>query len=78
MLTPSVIAPKRVEVAIVQLEKGRCVPTRFLRAKGTTSWRLALSRRLPAGRYAIYARAVDIAGRAGRIAAKDALIVRLR
>lgn len=114
-LTPSVIAPKRVEVAIVQLAEGlrpgavragaaatsgkarrcrqassrgrlttfkprdgRCVPTRFLRAKGTASWRLALARRLPPGRYAVYARAVDIAGRAGGIAAKDALIVRLR
>ena len=114
-LTPSVIAPQRVEVAIVQLadglrpgtvragaaataakprrckqassrgrlttfkpRDGRCVPTRFLRAKGTTSWRLTLPRRLPRGRYAVYARAVDIAGRVGRVAAKDALTVRVR
>ena len=114
-LTPSVIAPQRVEVAIVQLadglrpgsaragaaataarprrckqastrgrlttfkpRDGRCVPRRFLRAKGTTSWRLALPRRLPRGRYAVYARAVDIAGRVGRVSARDALTVRVR
>lgn len=114
-LTPSVIAPQRVEVAIVQLadglrpgsvragaaataarprrcrqasergrlttfkpRDGRCVPTRFLRAKGTASWRLTLPRRLPAGRYAVYARAVDIAGRVGRVSARDAITVRVR
>jgi len=114
-LTPSVIAPQRVEVAIVQLadglrpgavragaaaasaptrrcrqassharlttfkpRDGRCVPTRFLRAKGTVRWRLTLPRRLPHGRYAVYARAVDIAGRMGPIAATDALTVRVR
>lgn len=112
-LAPSVLAPQRVEVAIVKLAEGlrrgtvragaaatsgrrclqansrgrltalkprsgRCVPTRFLRAKGTIDWRLTLPRRLPAGRYAIYARAIDIAGRASRVAAKDALTVRLR
>ena len=112
-LAPSVLAPQRVEVAIVKLAEGlrrgtvragaaatsgrrclqansrgrlttlkprngRCVPTRFLRAKGTIDWRLTLPRRLPAGRYAIYARAIDIAGRASRVAAKDARTVRLR
>lgn len=43
--------------------KGRCAATGFLRAtlsKG--SWTLKLSKRLPAGRYAIYSRATDSAG----------------
>jgi hypothetical protein len=36
---------------------GACDTPRWLKAKGTTSWRLALSRRLPEGHYAAYVRA---------------------
>ena len=43
--------------------KGRCSPTVFLRARGTTRWSLKLPAALPAGSFAIYARATDTAGR---------------
>jgi len=36
-----------------------CTRTRYLRAKGTSSWSLTLHRRLPAGRYVVWTRAVD-------------------
>lgn len=57
---------------------GRCAPTRFLRAKGTSTWRLTLGRRLPKGRYAVYARSVDVLGRTSRLTASDAKIIRVR
>jgi hypothetical protein len=71
-------ASSRGRLTTLKPRGGRCVPTRFLRAKGTIDWRLTLPRKLPAGRYAIYARAIDIAGRASRVAANDALTVHLR
>jgi len=112
-LAPAIVAPRRVEAAIVQLAEGlrpgtvgartgtsagkrcrqatshgrltslaaragRCAPTRFLRAKGTTTWRLTLGRRLPKGRYAVYARVVDVLGRVSRLTAKDAKVVSVR
>ncbi|MBJ7458834.1 MAG: hypothetical protein JHD02_06600 [Thermoleophilaceae bacterium] len=39
--------------------KRRCVPTKWLRATGTRSWRYAMKRDLPSGSYEIYVRAVD-------------------
>lgn len=46
-----------------RLRKGACVLAGFLRVKGTTTWKLKLKHRLPKGRYAIYSRATDNAGR---------------
>ena len=43
---------------------GRCVPAVFHDATGTSTWKLKLRKRLPAGRYTIYAQAVDAAGHA--------------
>lgn len=67
-----------VSVAVVRRANGRCAqlgakgtfgrsarcaaPTRFLKAKGTTSWRLVLPRRLPAGTYRFSVRVRDSAG----------------
>ncbi|WP_205697915.1 hypothetical protein [Conexibacter sp. SYSU D00693] len=43
---------------------GTCQPSRFFLAKGTTTWKVKLPRRLPAGRYAIFTRVTDVNGRA--------------
>ena len=71
-------ATSRGTLTSLAARAGRCAPTRFLRAKGTASWKLKLGRRLPKGRYAIYARTVDVLGRVSRLTAKDAKIVRVR
>jgi hypothetical protein len=43
--------------------RGRCgAPTRWLRATGTTSWSFELTKRLPKGSYAVFARATDTGG----------------
>jgi hypothetical protein len=44
-------------------KRGRCGPARFLRAKGTTKWTYKLKRKLRKGKYVVYARAVDKAGK---------------
>jgi hypothetical protein len=44
-------------------KKGRCGPAKFLRAKGTTKWTYKLKRKLRKGKYVVYARAVDKAGK---------------
>lgn len=41
---------------------GKCTPTKFLKAKGTTSWRYKLPKRLAKGKYVLFARAVDDKG----------------
>ena len=51
-------------LARVKPSAGRCVPTTWLDAAGTTSWKLRLRKRLPAGRYELYVQAVDAGGRA--------------
>jgi 6-phosphogluconolactonase (cycloisomerase 2 family) len=43
--------------------KGRCKPRGWLKATGTTAWSFRLKRRLPKGRYVLYSRAVDAAGK---------------
>jgi hypothetical protein len=43
-----------------------CAKRRYVRARGTSKWRLTTRRRLAAGRYAVYLRAVDKAGNASR------------
>jgi DNA-binding beta-propeller fold protein YncE len=43
-------------------KKGKCAPTVWLTATGTTKWTYKLHKRLPKGRYTIYARATDDAG----------------
>ena len=43
---------------------GKCIPTTFLKASGTARWKLKLRRRLPTGRYTLYAQAMDAAGHA--------------
>ncbi len=44
-------------------KRGRCAPAKFLRAKGTAKWTYKLKRRLRKGKYVVYARAVDKAGK---------------
>jgi hypothetical protein len=44
-------------------KRGRCAPAKFLKAKGTTKWTYKLKRRLKRGKYVIYARALDKAGK---------------
>ena len=53
--------------------RGRCTRLgRFVRADGTTRWRLRLRRGLPAGRYVLYSRATDDRGaREKRFSARD-------
>jgi hypothetical protein len=41
---------------------GSCIPTHWMRAKGTSSWRFDIPRGLPSGRYRLHRRAVDAAG----------------
>lgn len=53
---------KNGRLARTTLTRGTCVPTAWLNATGTTSWRLKLRRRLPRGRYVLYAQAMDAAG----------------
>ena len=50
------------KIRFVKKVLGKCVPTAFMKAKGTSRWVLRLSRRLPPGRYVIYARAVNRSG----------------
>jgi hypothetical protein len=54
---------------------GHCAPTRFIDATGIATWRLRLARRLPSGRYSVFAR-----GRArdGHRSAAAVIGVRLR
>jgi hypothetical protein len=54
---------------------GLCVPTRFLKATGIARWRLRLARRLPSGRYTVFARA---RARNGHRGAAAVIRVRLR
>ena len=44
-----------------------CRPTRYLKASGTRRWKLGLRRRLPAGRYAAWARARSASGAKSRV-----------
>jgi hypothetical protein len=39
-----------------------CVPTRYLPARGTASWRFRFAHRLPNGSYVAWVRALDAAG----------------
>ena len=71
-------ATSRGTLTSLAARAGRCAPTRFLRAKGASTWRLTLGRRLPKGRYVVYARAVDLLGRVSRLTAKDAKVIRAR
>ncbi len=43
-------------------KRGKRCPQRWLTARGTAKWSFRLKRRLPPGRYVVYARAVDSAG----------------
>jgi hypothetical protein len=47
----------------VKLVRGRCRPVPFIKASGLARWSLRLPRRLPAGSYVVYSRAVDKGGR---------------
>jgi 6-phosphogluconolactonase (cycloisomerase 2 family) len=48
----------------LKVRHGRCSPSGFLRAKGTTRWSFALKHRLPKGSYVLTVRATDAAGNA--------------
>ena len=72
------VSVARVDVALVKVKDGKCTqmtspgkfaklakcdaPTKFLRAKGTTTWSYALKKELKKGSYVLYARATDSAG----------------
>lgn len=47
-------------------EKRSCKRTKYVRAKGTTRWTLRAKRRLPAGRYKLWVRAIDRKGNVER------------
>jgi hypothetical protein len=58
----------RVEVAVGRRDGSftkarRCTSGVFLRASGKATWTLVVKRRLPAGRYVVWARGVDAAGK---------------
>jgi hypothetical protein len=44
-----------------------CAPRHWIRAQGTRRWHYSINRPLPAGRYAVYHRAIDREGNRGRI-----------
>jgi len=46
---------------------GTCAATGFLTAKGTTKWSLKLKKRLPRGKYVVFARATDNAGQTSKV-----------
>lgn len=43
-------------------KKKRCIPTKYLKATGTAKWSYKLTKKLPVGSYALYARVVDTDG----------------
>ena len=47
-----------------------CLRTKYMRARGTTSWRFTYRHRLPRGRYVAWVRGVDSAGNVERKARK--------
>jgi hypothetical protein len=72
------VSVARVDIALVKVKGGKCTqmtspgkyaplakcdaPTKFHKAKGTTSWSYKLSKALQKGSYVLYARATDGAG----------------
>ncbi|HEX4837484.1 MAG TPA: Ig-like domain-containing protein [Solirubrobacteraceae bacterium] len=56
---------KGVLVAL-KISHGRCTPTRFLLARGTSKWTFRLLHRLPRGNYALTSRATDTSGTSER------------
>jgi hypothetical protein len=62
-IVAGVPAGTRAKFIRVKPKGGRCAPTVFLRAKGTTRWSLKLPAALPTGSFVVYARATDTAGR---------------
>jgi hypothetical protein len=72
------VSVARVDVALVKVKGDKCTqmtspgkfaklakcdaPTKFLRAKGTTTWSYKLKKELKKGSYVLYARATDGAG----------------
>ena len=72
------VSVARVDIAIVKVKGGKCTqmtspgkfaplekctaPTKFLKAKGTTTWSYKLKKELKKGSYVLYARATDGAG----------------
>jgi uncharacterized delta-60 repeat protein len=51
--------------------KGKCAPTAFLSAKGTTSWSFSLKKSLPPGKYKLFARATGAGGTQSSIVSKS-------
>jgi hypothetical protein len=72
------VSVARVDIALVKVNGGKCTqmtsggkfaslskcdaPSKFLKAKGTTTWSYKLSKSLKKGSYVLYARATDGAG----------------
>ncbi|HEX6229284.1 MAG TPA: hypothetical protein VFZ41_07455, partial [Solirubrobacterales bacterium] len=57
-----VLKNRRGRFKRLRLRKGRRCPQRWLTVKGKARWSFRLKRRLPRGRYVVYARAVDAEG----------------
>jgi hypothetical protein len=53
---------KRARFKALKPRAGTCTKPVWLKAKGTRRWSFRLKRRLPKGRYVVYARAVNRAG----------------
>jgi uncharacterized delta-60 repeat protein len=51
--------------------KGKCAPSTFLNAKGTTGWSYSLKKSLPPGKYKLYARASGAGGATSSIISKS-------
>jgi uncharacterized delta-60 repeat protein len=56
------LASNKAKFKKVKAVNKKCVPSKWLRTKGTTNWSYKLKRKLPTGRYSIYARAKGAAG----------------
>jgi hypothetical protein len=56
----------------VRVKKGKRCPWRWLAVKGKAKWSFRLKRRLPRGRYVVYARAVDDKGLAEAVFSRRA------
>lgn len=52
----------RARFAKVRSVKRKCVPSKWLKASGASSWKLKIKKRLPTGKYTIYVRATGSGG----------------
>lgn len=60
----------------VKASHGKCVPSKWLKAKGTASWSYKLSKALPAGKYVISVRSVGSGGATSAVKTKSVKLVK--